>query len=87
MPDNLINPILSISESSKLILNEMLKDVPENTANATLTFTRDGTKTITMATKFGIGEDSRWIIGVGVYHQMEAEGGDKVTGAAISINW
>lgn len=81
-----INSALNISESSKMILNEMLKDVPADTANISVEITKDGTRTIMAGVKVGIGSDNQWMIGVGAYHKQEVDGGSS-KGAGVSVSW
>ncbi len=82
-----VKPGLLISESSSLILSEMLKDVPDDTATATVTVTKDGTTTIAAAARIRFGPDKQgWMVGVGAYHQKEKDG-DVTKGAGISVSW
>lgn len=86
MSDLFVKPGLSISDSGAKILQEMLKDVPPDSATATVELTKDGTQTIAFAARVDVGGEGGWILGVGGYQKKEKDG-DVVKGAGISISW
>ncbi len=75
-----------LSDGAIAAVNQLLKDVPPDTLQATVTINKDGVVTATIATRIDIGEAGGWIVGVGGYVQKEKTG-ELSTGAAVAVSW
>jgi len=86
MSDIFIKPDLNLTESSRKVLAEMLREVPADTATASVEVTKDGTTTVTVAARFKIGDEYSWALGVGGYLTKDSTGG-VTKGVAVSVSW